>query len=230
MLGGLPHVSRIDIQGSKNFFAKLTRRSKLLDRRRRPVKGPSEAQTNNDREKSGEQQKKEFAVKRAVDCGAGIGRITLNFLSTVAETVDIVEPVAKFTQEIAEGESFAGLREAGRVGEVHSVGLQDWCPVPGTYDLIWNQWCLCQLTDGELVEYLRRAKAALKEGGWLVVKENVATFEVDEFDASDSSVTRCLTKWRSLYKEAGCHIEMEEVQRGFPKELFAVRMWALRPA
>jgi protein N-terminal methyltransferase len=58
------------------------------------------------------------------------------------------------------------------------------------YDLIWNQWCLGHLTDAQLVEYLARCSSILKEGGFIVVKENLSTGEADVFDEVDSSVTR----------------------------------------
>lgn len=58
------------------------------------------------------------------------------------------------------------------------------------YDLIWNQWCLGHLTDAQLMEYLKKCKGVLKEGGWIVVKENMSTSGEDIFDDVDSSVTR----------------------------------------
>ena len=143
---------------------------------------------------------------------------------------DIVEPVQKFTDAISSGSDFAALRAAGRIGQIHNVGLEAWDPEPGAYDLIWHQWCLGQLTDEELVAYLKRAKKGLAEGGYIVAKENVAGGDVDDFDEQDSAVTRALGRWRRLFERAGCKIEMEEMQRGFPRGLFVVKTWALRPA
>ena len=36
-------------------------------------------------------------------------------------------------------------------------------------------------------------------------------------------------KFKTLFKEAGMKVIRTEIQRGFPKELYAVRMWALKP-
>ena len=58
------------------------------------------------------------------------------------------------------------------------------------YDLIWNQWCLGHLTDAQLVEYLKKCGKAVRPGGWIIVKENISTMEEDQFDETDSSVTR----------------------------------------
>ena len=88
VLGGFPQVSRIDLQGSSNFLAKLRRGSKHF---------PAS-----------------MKLRRAVDCGAGIGRITEGLLVKVADVVDVVEPVKSFTDQV-EGKT--------GVGRIFNVGL-----------------------------------------------------------------------------------------------------------
>lgn len=199
VLGGFPEVSRIDLTGSSNFLAKLRRQSKHF---------PSDTK-----------------LRRAVDCGAGIGRITTGLLSKVAENVDIVEPVRSFTDQIKGKEN---------VGEIYNVGLESWHPEKGggaPYDLIWNQWCLGQLTDVQLVEYLKRLPPVLSQGGWIVVKENLSNHHLGEdvFDDVDSSVTRTDTKFRRLFEDAKLKLVSTELQKGFPKGLYPVRAYALQP-
>jgi protein N-terminal methyltransferase len=73
------------------------------------------------------------------------------------------------------------------------VGLEDWTPSSSEdpkYDLIWNQWCLGHLTDSQLITYLEKCGKALRQGGLVVVKENLSTSGEDVFDELDSSVTR----------------------------------------
>ncbi|KAK5012865.1 hypothetical protein LTR16_000160 [Cryomyces antarcticus] len=204
MLGGYPHVSRIDLQGSKTFLAKLRLKSST--------------------------HPKTMPLSRVVDCGAGIGRITAGFLSKVADVVDIVEPVKKFTDVITEGNDFRGLREEGRIGKVYNQGLEDWEPV-NAYDLIWNQWCLGQLTDAQLVRYLLRSKTTLTKGGWIVVKENMSTDPAgnDIFDEEDNSVTRHDRSFMRLFNQARLQVVATELQKGFPKVLYPVRIYALQP-
>ena len=116
-----------------------------------------------------------------------IGRITEGLLLGVAETVDIVEPIAKFSDNLKGKEG---------VGQIFNVGLEDWSPMQSEdpqYDLIWNQWCVGHLTDAQLVVYLEKCGKALKDGGLVVVKENLSTSGEDVFDELDSSVTRYLT-------------------------------------
>ena len=220
MLGGFPQISRIDLQGSANFLGKLRRLS------------PSSSNV----------------LRRGADCGAGIGRVTQGFLSKVCETVDLVEPVEHFVRELEHGEPLADLRQAGRVGRVFAMGLEDWQPEHGRYDLIWNQWCLGHLTDAQLLAYLTRCRQAIKHEGWLIVKENISTHpdQLDIFDDVDNSVTRYgrrksrlrdLTlgrtdaKFVQLFGQARLGLVRSEVQTGFPKHLglYPVKQYALQP-
>ncbi|KAG9530872.1 hypothetical protein KCU71_g11514, partial [Aureobasidium melanogenum] len=204
MLGGFPQVSRIDLQQSTTFLAKLRRASKT-----HPTTSP---------------------LSRIVDCGAGIGRITLGLLSKVATVTDIVEPVEKFTREISEGDDFKQLREQGKIGTIYNVGLEAWEP-EHTYDVIWIQWCLGQCTDTQVNALFTRIQKHLSPGGWIVLKENLSNHQLGEdvYDETDSSVTRTDDKFRALFKEAGLKIVATELQRGFPKDLYPVRIYAAQP-
>lgn len=139
--------------------------------------------------------------------------------------MDAVEPIESFAAKAREGR----VKGPGRVGEVYVVGLQDWVPERG-YDIIWAQWCLGYLRDGQVVEFLRRCKGVLADGGWVVVKENVVGEGGDCFDEGDSSVTRSEGKWGRLFGEAGLRVVKGEWQRGFPRGIHGVRMWVLRGA
>lgn len=198
VLGGFPQVSKADIQGSSNFHAKLRRQSKHFPPKQK--------------------------LRRVVDCGAGIGRITTGFLTKIAEMVDIVEPVKSFTDQI----------KVDNLGEIYQVGLEEWHPERdglGPYDMIWNQWCVGQLSDTEFVKYLKRLPPVLSEGGWIVVKENLSNHHLGEdvYDETDSSVTRTDRKFRELFEEAGLKIVSTELQKGMPKDLYPVRAYALQP-
>ncbi len=114
--------------------------------------------------------------------GNRVGRITEGLLLDVAEKVDVIEPIAKFT---------ASLQGKDRVCDVFNIGLEEWQPVDGTqYELVWIQWCVGHLTDEQLIQFLQRCKTALNQDGLIVIKENVSTAGIDIFDEVDSSVTR----------------------------------------
>ncbi|KAF1809962.1 hypothetical protein P152DRAFT_402462 [Eremomyces bilateralis CBS 781.70] len=226
VLGGFPEVSPIDIAGSRAFLTEL-----MLGK---PPTSNQEIASNDPGD--------EILFDRVVDCGAGIGRVTRNLLSQVARTVDIVEPVKELTDVVTASDSFKDLRDAGRIGDVFNVGLQDWVPPEGRrYDLVWTQWCLGQLTDKEVVRYLKKLTGSQAGDGyltrnsgkgWLVVKENIITpqadgKEQDRFDKVDSSVTRTEGKFNKLFRQAGLEVVQEEKQSGLPEGLFPVMMWAL---
>ncbi|RWA14246.1 hypothetical protein EKO27_g874 [Xylaria grammica] len=201
MLGGYGHVSRIDLRGSRSFLAKLG------FGRKNGVK----------------------AIRRVLEGGAGIGRITCGLLLDLAGTVDVVEPISKFTEALAKSQG---------VGNIFNLGLEEWRPDETgnlSYDVIWNQWCLGHLTDTQLEEYLLRCKSVLSVGengdvkGVIVVKENMSTAGEDLFDETDSSVTRKEETFRNIFEKAGLRIIKTELQHGLPSELYPVRMFALRP-
>lgn len=202
MLGSYPWYTRIDLRGSKAFLAKA----------RRLVPGCST----------------ESKIKQAVDCGAGVGRVTEGFLSHVCEKVDAVEPVGKFTDVIHGSQ----LKKDGIVGDIYTMGIEDWNPEK-KYDLIWTQWCVGHLTDAQLVDYIVRCREALNETGILVLKENLSTDldGEDMYDDEDSSVTRTDEKFKKIFKETGMNVILSEIQGGIPKtmKLLPVRMYALRP-
>jgi protein N-terminal methyltransferase len=80
---------------------------------------------------------------RAVDCGAGVGRITAGLLTARFRRVDVVEPVARMMQQAK-----ATLATLGHRGEFHEVGLESFDAAPGSYDCIWIQvtggvWWVC---------------------------------------------------------------------------------------
>ncbi|KAI1056464.1 hypothetical protein LB507_002431 [Fusarium sp. FIESC RH6] len=201
MLGGvlttMPSVSRVDLQGSRTFLARLN------------VGG-----------KSGKEK-----IPRVLEGGAGmdrIGRITEGLLLKVADKVDVVEPVVKFTDV---------LKTKPGVGQIYNVGLEKWFPSEGEcYDLIWIQWCIGHLKDEEVVQFLERCKSVLeKEHGVIVLKENLSTWGEDQFDELDGSVTRQDEKFQELFERAGLKIVKADLQRGFPVELLPVKMYAVRP-
>ncbi|KAI1840071.1 hypothetical protein JX265_013855 [Neoarthrinium moseri] len=204
MLGGVPTMpglsamSRVDLQGSRSFLAKLGIGAKPGLR----------------------------MVSRALEGGAGIGRITEGLLLKICHEVDIIEPVEKFTD---------ALKGKNGIGRVFNVGLEGWSPAEhDQYDLIWTQWCVGHLTDAQLVTYLETCRRVLNpETGIIVIKENLSTREEDVFDATDSSVTRQDVKFRSLFKQANLRIVKTELQKGLPKKhldkLMPIRVYALRP-
>lgn len=160
----------------------------------------------------------------ACDCGAGIGRITKNLLVQFFDKVDLVEQDEQFCLKAK-----ATLEKSGSIGQVYNQGLQEFEPEHEKYDVIWCQWVLGHLKDDHLVYFFRRAIQGLKKNGMIIVKENITSSKHVEFDSKDSSVARPLALMKKLISEAGLRIIRDVRQTNFPKGLYPVYMFALRP-
>ncbi|KAI4324170.1 hypothetical protein L6164_023727 [Bauhinia variegata] len=164
----------------------------------------------------------------ALDCGSGIGRITKNLLIRYFNEVDLLEPVSHFL-ETARETLAPGIQtdpDIHKAVNFYCVPLQDFTPDTGRYDVIWIQWCIGHLTDDDFVSFFNRAKVGLKPGGLFVLKENIARsgFVVDN---EDRSITRSDLYFKELFSRCGLHVYKTKDQKGFPGELFAVKMYAL---
>lgn len=161
---------------------------------------------------------------RALDCGSGIGRITKRLLLPMFDEVDMVELNQNFLDQ---SKTFIG-ENFSRVDKQFCSGLQDFTPEEGHYDVIWSQWVLGHLTEDHLVNFFKRCQKGLAPNGIMVVKENVSGTKDTEFDDLDSSFTRSKESYVQAIKDSGFTILKEEKQKGFPKGLYGVFMFALQ--
>lgn len=72
-------------------------------------------------------------------------------------------------------------------------------------------------------------RKGLNSNGMIVVKENITSSGEVEMDKEDSSVTRPLNLLKSLFEKAGLECYRQLKQTNFPKELYNVYMFALKP-
>lgn len=194
MLGGFGSISFTDIRGSDQFLKNVF---KL-----KPAPGRL----------------------HALDCGAGIGRVSKNLLMNWFERVDLVEQDPQFCAT-----ANSELSSTEKLGTIYNVGLQDFRPEERKYDLIWSQWVLGHLTDTDIVEFFFRCTKALKKNGMMVIKENFTNADKNELDQQDSSVTRPLGMMKQLLTNGNLRVVKEQKQKDFPKGLYPVYLIALRP-
>ncbi|XP_050421200.1 N-terminal Xaa-Pro-Lys N-methyltransferase 1 [Adelges cooleyi] len=194
MLGGFSSLTTLDVNDSNVFLKKLFKIEN----------GPSK--------------------NRALDCGAGIGRITEQLLSKHFECIDLLEQDEKFLNE-------AKLKLDGtNAKNFYCVSLQDFSPDNDIkYDVIWIQWVLGYVTDNDLVEFLKKCCKSLNKNGLIVVKENISSNEEGEIDTEDSSVTRSFGCFCYIFQKANLMCVARRTQRNFPTGLYKVEMLALRP-
>lgn len=161
--------------------------------------------------------------KRALDCGAGIGRITKNLLVPLFETTDLMEPIdhmlEKAKVELAE--------HTGKIGKFLLESMEK-AELTETYDVIVIQWVAIYLTDDHFSAFLKRCKAALNENGIIFFKENTASKNKFLVDKDDSSLTRSDAHYRHIFEAAGVTCVQHALQKVWPEDLFPVMMYALR--
>lgn len=152
MLGGFSVISAQDISGSLDFIHQL-----------------------------GRQDEDAPNLGRALDVGAGIGRVSKYLLTKNFKKVDLLEQNEKFLNEAKKNLQSSPLAKhivdnffcSGKsllvpnslihftVDKIHNkrlcLGLKDFTnPDNIKYDVIWIQWVLLYLNDEDVVEFLKR--------------------------------------------------------------------------
>jgi len=178
-----PELNEPDIEGSNSFLDELKKCTELTG---------------------------ELKYGYALDCGAGIGRVTKGVLLPRFKCVDLVEPCERLLED---AKSFV---ESDRVKNFWKRPCQMFEPEDLKYDLVWNQWVLQYLTDQHLVEWLVRCKNTLRPGGVLIVKENVA--DAHDFNEEDNSVTRTDEQYRKCFEDADMNVVFQMPQPNWPHD------------
>lgn len=181
-------------------------------------------------------QRIDIKYGHALDVGAGIGRVTCALLLPHFETVDMLEQNPQYVNESEKYIENKSQKNGGKVGKHLVCGMQEFRAdggdgrpsVRATYDVIWIQWCVIYLTDHDFIAFLKECVKSLKSDGVICLKDNVARkgFLVDK---EDSSVMRSDKYMKHLFDEAGLKIIRETRQMDFPKRVFPVWTFALKP-
>lgn len=105
---------------------------------------------------------------RAMDGGAGVGRVTKHVLLKMFNSVHLIEGSEALSKH---SRRYLGNKRAQRCSFAHAR-LEGFQPMPGAFDLVWIQWTLQYMIDDDVVEFLRNCAASLERFGVVVVKEN----------------------------------------------------------
>lgn len=175
---------------------------------------------------------------RALDCGAGIGRVTNGVLKHFCSHVDMVEFVKKHLQKAR-----ATLQSTKACSfDYHNLSMQRFTIQPGKYDLIWCQWLLMYLTDSDSLDLLKRSCVGLAGKGILLVKENVSTVDKSTYFDDEHgelwmpgevgrpvSCVRTCPHYEDLFERAGLRLIGERHQTDLGDGCMEMCLWLLEP-
>ena len=235
MLGGYASISNRDVSSSANFLSKFflprkgEEKSDLggginLSKFFLPRKGEEKSDLGG----GISHERKKGVVRLALDCGAGIGRVAQRLLLQFADQVDLLEQNQVFLDKSLD---FMGSNNS-KIGLRICSNLQSFDPKEHdrTYDLIWCQWVTGYLTDEDLTKFFVRCRQCLEpKNGMIVVKDNVTRGDEGTVDMDDSSVTRPKEALTNIFRNAGLELIEQTRQQKFPRGLYPVYMFALRP-
>ena len=159
--------------------------------------------------------------ERALDCGAGIGRLSKHLLCPMFKTTDVMESAG---QMIARAKVDL---PSERIGEFLQCSIEQ-AVLTKSYDLVVLHWVAAYIEDDALVSFLARCKSALRQGGVVFIKDNIASSNRGAIDKDDGSRIRSDTRYKTLFANADLACIKEARQRQWPRDLYAAKMYALQ--
>jgi hypothetical protein len=175
---------------------------------------------------------KQNLFAKAIDCGAGVGRITKHILLRRYDSVRLIEADPVLSKR---SRAYLGRKRAGRctftcsrLEELDLDALYGGCPGA---DLIWLQWTLQYLTDLDAVKTLKNLSGILMaKTGILVIKENrpYGMARSDRFHMETPicsgryDITRSDAHHRLLFQRAGLQVDFAE--QGVETNTYAVSL------
>jgi protein N-terminal methyltransferase len=171
---------------------------------------------------------KKLKFARAIDAGAGVGRITKHILLKRYDTVNLVEADAGWSKR---SKTYLGRKRAARCTFTCSriEELVHDSDESSRIDLVWLQWTLQYLTDADAVETLQNlATRLILRTGILIVKENrpYGAARQDRFQMDTPSgsgrydITRSDDHHRLLFQRAG--LTVNQVEEGVETNTYAL--------
>lgn len=159
-----------------------------------------------------------------IDCGAGIGRVTDNVLKYYFKEIDLVEMNPKFTNYAKD--YFINNRKIKNIfcSPIQSFRFSE------KYDCIWIQWCLENLNDRDLKNFLKNCHENLKDDGLVIIKENIEEEKDYIISDSDFSKIRSDKIFRQFFERQKFIIYRHFYHPFWPSDLMKVSIYVLSKA
>jgi protein N-terminal methyltransferase len=157
---------------------------------------------------------------KVLDCGAGIGRVTTNVLQNHFQEIDIMEQDDKYISYCQEN-----FKNNPKIKNIYKSSLQDFT-FPTKYNVIWIQWCVENLNDDDLINFLTKCSNNLQENGIIIVKENIIS-KGTKFWEEDFSKIRSDIVFKQIFQKSGLKIKQHFHHPNWPKDLLKVSIFLL---
>lgn len=149
-----------------------------------------------------------------LDVGAGIGRVSKGVLSQRFSTVDLLEPVAPFLQQVQFPAMRYKINGSYQTFDFRYKTAQ--CEGPacdegalmGPYECVWIQWSAGYADEVTLAKFLENAALSVKSGGYIILKENInpqtpSGRDFWHFDEDEPNLVRSAEMFRRIIRAAG---------------------------
>jgi protein N-terminal methyltransferase len=160
-------------------------------------------------------------TKKVLDCGAGIGRVTSSVLTKYFDECDIMEQDEKFVDNCR-----TNFSNEPKIKDIYQSSLQDFV-FSKSYNVIWIQWCLENLDDQDLANFLIKCKNNLEENGMIIIKENIVQ-KGSKFISMDYSKVRSDLIFKNIFEKSGLKIIRHFHHPNWPKDLLKVSVFVLK--
>lgn len=162
----------------------------------------------------------------ALDVGAGIGRITFNFLYDICDNIDLLDfnkdflEVAKKTEE---------SNELKKIRNYYDLKIQNF-KFENKYNLIYIQWVLEYIDDVELEKFLIDARNNLEDNGLIIIKENINIDNTEEIIfEEEGSIVRPYKQFEKIFNELNFQIYLSDfILYKSVSDICEMKYWILR--
>eukprot|EP01012_Entosiphon_sulcatum_P012616 TRINITY_DN17945_c0_g1_i1.p1 TRINITY_DN17945_c0_g1~~TRINITY_DN17945_c0_g1_i1.p1 ORF type:complete len:630 (+),score=156.06 TRINITY_DN17945_c0_g1_i1:1753-3642(+) len=160
--------------------------------------------------------------RKALDLGAGMGRVTKGVLLEFAAVIDLVEPIGDFIDEAKRL-----MRDENQQGTYLPALVADIKVEPDSYDLVCIQFLAHALSDADFAALLERIRPALRPNAIVFVKEVLPMGLANEVTVQDARIIRAEHYIEELFGTVDFRAIKKQYQEEWPRDALPVVMYAL---
>lgn len=163
--------------------------------------------------------------ERALDIGAGIGRITFSSLYPRFRRIDMLDSNSAFLESAKMFEKSTGN---SKIENFYASTIEEF-RFKHKYDLVFVQWVLEYVSHEDLLKFFTRVKLNLQKNGVVIIKENVNILSDEDIIVSEEGSTiRPPDSYENIFKTLGYSVEHDEIIPFHRTDIYEVKCWILK--